>query len=84
MRRCEKHREIRQDIRKKLNTTTGPQIFFKSNLKVSFRMANTEERSQIFPILLVNFMESWGFSIVLPFLVFLVKDFGGNAIAYNL
>ena len=47
-------------------------------------MAKTEERSQIFPILLVNFMGSLGFSIVLPFLVFLVKDFGGNAIAYGI
>jgi MFS transporter, DHA1 family, tetracycline resistance protein len=47
-------------------------------------MAKTEGRSQIFPILLVNFMGSLGFSIVLPFLVFLVKDFGGNAIAYGI
>jgi MFS transporter, DHA1 family, tetracycline resistance protein len=46
-------------------------------------MAKTKERSQIFPIL-VNFMGSLGFSIVLPFLVFLVKDFGGNAIAYGI
>ena len=47
-------------------------------------MAKTEERSQIFPILLVNFMGNLGFSIVLTFLVFLVKDFGGNALAYGI
>jgi len=34
--------------------------------------------------LLVNFIGTLGFSIVLPFLVFLVRDFGGNAIAYGI
>jgi len=33
---------------------------------------------------LVNFIGTLGFSIVLPFLVFLVKDFGGNAIVYGM
>jgi len=33
---------------------------------------------------LVNFIGTLGFSIVLPFLVFLVRDFGGNAIAYGI
>ena len=51
---------------------------------VSIGMAKTEGKCQIFPILLVNFIGSLGFSIVLPFLVFLVKDFGGNAIAYGI
>ena len=37
-----------------------------------------------FPILLVNFVGTLGFSIVLPFLVFLVMKFGGNAIVYGL
>jgi DHA1 family tetracycline resistance protein-like MFS transporter len=40
--------------------------------------------SSYFPILLVNFIGTMGFSIVLPFLVFLVTDFGGNAIVYGL
>src|SRR6476469_6298018 len=46
-------------------------------------MTNVETTTRIFPILLVNFMGTLGFSIVLPFLVFLVKDFGGNAIVYG-
>ena len=36
-----------------------------------------------YPILLVNFIGTLGFSIVLPFLVFLVRNFGGNAIIYG-
>jgi MFS transporter, DHA1 family, tetracycline resistance protein len=47
-------------------------------------MADTEKRKQIYPILLVNFVGTLGFSIVLPFLVFLVRDFGGNAIVYGI
>lgn len=42
-----------------------------------------KEVTQLYPILLVNFIGTLGFSIVLPFLVFLVKDFGGNAIIYG-
>src|SRR5215510_3311818 len=38
----------------------------------------------LFPILLVNFVGTLGFSIVLPFLVFVVMKFGGNAIIYGL
>ena len=38
----------------------------------------------LFPILLVNFVGTLGFSIVLPFLVFVVMKFGGNAIVYGL
>ena len=37
----------------------------------------------LFPILFVNFIGTLGFSIVLPFLVFLVTDWGGNAFAYG-
>ena len=47
-------------------------------------MGSIERQSQLFPILLVNFIGTLGFSIVLPFLVFLVRDFGGNAIAYGI
>jgi DHA1 family tetracycline resistance protein-like MFS transporter len=36
------------------------------------------------PILAVNFVGALGFSIVLPFLVFLVTRLGGNAIIYGL
>ena len=36
------------------------------------------------PILSVNFVGTLGFSIVLPFLVFLVTKWGGNALVYGL
>ncbi len=38
----------------------------------------------VFPILFVNFVGSLGFSIVLPFLVFLVTKFGGNSMVYGI
>jgi MFS transporter, DHA1 family, tetracycline resistance protein len=47
-------------------------------------LASLVKQPSLFPILLVNFVGTLGFSIVLPFLVFLVKDFGGNAIIYGL
>lgn len=47
-------------------------------------MINREKRSPLFPILLVNFIGTLGFSIVLPFLVFLVMRFGGDAVVYSL
>lgn len=39
---------------------------------------------QLYPLLLVTFIGSFGLSVVLPFLVFLVTDFGGNAFIYGL
>ncbi|MCP5054456.1 MAG: MFS transporter [bacterium] len=36
------------------------------------------------PVLLVNFIGAMGFSIVLPFLIFLVNRMGGNALVYGL
>ena len=38
----------------------------------------------IYPILSVNFVGTLGFSIVLPFLVFLVTRLGGNALIYGI
>ena len=47
-------------------------------------MANTQPRSvSIYPILGVTFVGTLGFSIVLPFLVFLVTRLGGNALVYG-
>ncbi|MFY9966971.1 MAG: MFS transporter [Nitrososphaeraceae archaeon] len=43
-----------------------------------------KERISILPLLLINFVGALGFSIVLPFLVFLVTDFGGNALVYGI
>ena len=47
-------------------------------------MASLVKQPSLFPILLVNFVGTLGFSIVLPFLVFLVIKFGGDAIVYGL
>ena len=47
-------------------------------------MASLVKQSSLFPVLLVNFVGTLGFSIVLPFLVFLVMKFGGDAIVYGL
>ncbi len=38
----------------------------------------------IFPILSVNFVGTLGFSVVMPFLVFLVTRWGGNAFIYGI
>ena len=43
----------------------------------------TTGRPSIAPVLLVNFIGTLGFSIVIPFLVFLVTRFGGNALVYG-
>jgi MFS transporter, DHA1 family, tetracycline resistance protein len=43
-----------------------------------------KERISILPLLLINFVGTLGFSIVLPFMVFLVTDFGGNALVYGI
>lgn len=40
-------------------------------------------RESILPILSVNFVGTLGFSIVVPFMVFLVAKWGGNAIVYG-
>ena len=47
-------------------------------------MTSLAKQPSLFPILLVNFVGTLGFSIVLPFLVFLVMKFGGDAIVYGL
>lgn len=44
----------------------------------------TTKSISLYPILIVNFIGSLGFSLVLPFLVFLVIRFGGNAELYGL
>ncbi|XZF16361.1 MFS transporter [Chitinophagaceae bacterium MMS25-I14] len=40
--------------------------------------------SEVFPILLVNFIGTLGYSIVLPFLVVIVLKLGGNELMYGL
>lgn len=41
------------------------------------------KKPRLFPLLLINFINALGFGIVIPFLVFLVERFGGNAIVYG-
>lgn len=48
------------------------------------KTTNRTARTSLLPILAVNFIGTLGFSIVLPFLVFLVIDWGGNAFIYGL
>lgn len=47
-------------------------------------MTGKSERLSLTPVLAVNFIGTMGFSIVIPFLVFLVDRFGGNAFVYGL
>ena len=47
-------------------------------------MANLNKQITLYLLLLINFIGILGFSIVLPFLIFLVMDFGGNAIVYGI
>ena len=43
-----------------------------------------KEKNSLLPLLLITFIGTLGFSIVLPFLVFLIIDLGGNAIVYGI
>jgi MFS transporter, DHA1 family, tetracycline resistance protein len=43
-----------------------------------------KEKNSIFSLLLITFIGTLGYSIVLPFLVFLVVDLDGNAIVYGI
>ena len=47
-------------------------------------MQETKNKISIFPILLINFIGALGFSVVLPFMVFMVTEFGGNAFVYGI
>lgn len=47
-------------------------------------MTETPKRGALAPVLLVNFIGTMGFTIVIPFLVFLVTRYGGNALIYGL
>ncbi len=47
-------------------------------------VSTSRTNPSIYPILSVNFVGTLGFSIVLPFLVFLVTRLGGNALVYGI
>jgi MFS family permease len=60
-------------------------LFPKRSLADNVTASTVESsRPSIYPILAVNFVGALGFSIVLPFLVFLVTRLGGNALIYGL
>lgn len=46
-------------------------------------MPSTKKPS-LFPVLLVNFIGTLGYSLIVPILVFLVQKFGGNAFIYGI
>ena len=46
--------------------------------------SSIKKQIPLYPLLLINFIGTLGFSIVLPFLIFLVIDFNGNAIIYGI
>ena len=41
------------------------------------------KKTPLLPILSVTFVSTLGYSIVIPFLVYLVEQYGGNAIIYG-
>jgi DHA1 family tetracycline resistance protein-like MFS transporter len=45
---------------------------------------NKHNKGAFFPLLVINFVSSLGYSIVIPFLVFMVIQFGGNAFVYGI
>lgn len=45
---------------------------------------NQRNTIPLLPLLSVNFIGTLGYSIILPFLIFLVADFGGNAVMYGI
>ena len=55
--------------------------FFNSKKQVPLL---SETKFNLIPIYLVNFIGSLGFSIVVPFLVFLNAEFGGNSFVFGL
>ncbi|WP_295717074.1 MFS transporter [Mucilaginibacter sp.] len=46
-------------------------------------MAPNTTKATLFPILLVNFIDTLGFSVVIPFLVVIVLKLGGNEVVYG-
>lgn len=46
-------------------------------------MASSTSKATLFPILLVNFIDALGFSVVIPFLVVIVLKLGGHEVVYG-
>ena len=45
---------------------------------------NKHQDKALFPLLAVNFIGTLGYSLVIPFLVYIVTRFGGNEVVYGL
>jgi len=43
-----------------------------------------KDKISLFPVLLVNFIGTLGYSIILPFLIVIVLDYGGNELIYGI
>ena len=52
--------------------------------QIDSKLQSRTYQVSLYPILAVNFVGTLGFSIVLPFLIFLVTKFGGNAVIYGI
>ena len=52
--------------------------------KTSIQKGDVPEQVSLFPILLVNFIGTLGYSIILPFLIILVIRFGGDELIYGI
>ncbi len=51
--------------------------------RTSISAATQNHAASLYPILTINFIGTLGFGLVLPFLVFLVTRWGGNALVYG-
>lgn len=58
-------------------------IYHQNNTERMKPVQAPEASISLFPILLVNFIGTMGFSIVLPFLIVIVLGLGGNSITYG-
>ncbi|MEJ2196186.1 MAG: MFS transporter, partial [Ignavibacteriaceae bacterium] len=56
----------------------------KAGKEIDNKLLPNENPLSLYPILAVNFVGTLGFGIVLPFLIFLVTRFGGNAVVYGI
>ena len=52
--------------------------------KTSIQKGDVPDQVSLFPILLVNFIGTLGYSIILPFLIILVIRFGGDELIYGI
>ena len=76
-------RNISKDSQEKVYENNLGENQGNENLKRIFD-SRLRESIHLFPLLTVNFIGTLGFSIVLPFMVFLVNKMGDNSFIYGL